>query len=796
MPTLENDNLNGEGGNALKQFQTTTKIKSKSDKEFGLKVVKSITDELKGAHITDRNIRFAKNRQIANGRQSLEEFKAYFAGTNKDGSTKKVEYIKLQFKAIKIVSTAISRMVGRWMQGTEKIVVTAEDSISIKQKQDEYDAAEYYMETKPLQEELTQASGMPVVPQQQFVPEDKDELDSWAKEQQRLPEEIKFEQGVNEVLNASGWFDVIKEKVLTDSAEVGLVGCEVYAQKDGMIMVEWIAPESLLYSKSIYPDFRDTTWRGRVKKFKIIEIREEYPNLSEEEFFAIAQKSNQYSSSGIYGYDNDWNSSSSRPYDDWSVNVIIVYIKTSDSDGYTMKVSKAGTLFVDKTDKQPTNGNKSYIKKDKYCIYKGVYVQDTEILLEWAIQKNMIRPQSPTEIGDCEFPISLYMYNMYNMRNLAIPEKVEEPVDALILTRLKIQQLISTMSPAGNAYDVDALRELDLGEGIMSPLKLSTLHKQTGNFYFSSKDAEGNRIEFPIKPLQNSEGLTQLQGLIAIYNHHLDVFRQEIGENENAEGQSAKPRVSTDNYQASLSTSYNAVDYMQRAYLYLLEDVSRKVSCLLHDSVSFGAQKYRKIMQQDDVKGRIFNTKHKMLPQESEIAYLDTMINQSMQANPTFVLYADPLKLRRLARENVKLAEIYLRSAQRRALKGQMDQAQSQSKMNSDAQVASANAASEAEMKMKEFEAGLRIKEIGMQGENANKNLIITMFTQLFGKGVSIPKEIAPLASAAIQNMLLPLITQNEEQKQQIIQAMAEQQQQAQQPQEAPQEGMEQQPMM
>lgn len=774
------ENIGSSGNNALKEFQTTNKIKSKSDKEFGKRVIQNITQELNGSYLRERNERFAINRRLANGKSNLDEFKKYFSPKGK------VKYIHLRFKAVKIVSTAISRMVGRWMQGTEKISVKAVDPISIQKKQSEKEDIEYTMDNKPMLDELTQASGVPLVSQDQFIPQDKDELDMWA-EQQHLPEEIKFEKGTNQVLKDNGWFDIIKEKVLTDAAEVGLIACEVTAKADGVIYVEWIKPESTFYSHSEYPDFRDTTYRGREKFYKIIELREEYPDLGEEQLYTISKRSSQYSQSNLTAYDSTWENSSDRPYDDWSVPVIIVYLKTSDSEISRMSVTKAGTLMVDKKATIPTEkGNNTYIKKDKYNIYKGVYVRDTEIILEWELQKNMIRSQDPQELGDCEFPLCLYMYNMHNMRNIAVPEKVEEPIDAIILTRLKIQQIVASMRPPGNAYDISTLQEINLGEGKMSVLQLKEHQNQTGDWYFSSLNEAGDRIEFPIRPQQNTEGLSQLQALIQVSNYQMDVFRSELGENENSEGQTAKPRVSAENYNTSLEVSYNNTDYMQRAYLYLMEDAGKKVGCLLKDSVEYGGKKYRKIMGEEDVKGRIFSAQAEMLPSEAEIGKVEAMVNQALQVNPAFILYCDPMLVTRIAKDNSKLASVYFRNAQKRALKGQMEQAESQSRMNSEAQTASAKSAAEGQAKLKQMEFDLAMQKLKVEGENQNKNLILTMFTQLWGKGVSVPTELIPLTSVAIQNMMIPLVADNEAQKQQIMEQMAAQQQQAQQAQEVP----------
>jgi hypothetical protein len=161
---------------------------------------------------------------------------------------------------------------------------------------------------------------------------------------------------------------------------------------------------------------------------------------------------------------------------------------------------------------------------------------------------------------------------------------------------------------------------------------------------FSGKDAAGDPVAFPVTPLANAQGFQQLQGLITTYNFYQQVLRDEVGINENAEGQTPKARVTTDNYQASMQVSYNATDYMYNAYLYLMEDAGKKVGCLLWQSVFFGAKAYRKLLKQQDVKDRVFKTRAKMLPTEEQQQYLDAMVNQAMVANPTLIQYLDPFK--------------------------------------------------------------------------------------------------------------------------------------------------------
>ena len=70
------------------------------------------------------------------------------------------------------------------------------------------------------------------------------------------------------------------------------------------------------------------------------------------------------------------------------------------------------------------------------------------------------------------------------------------------------------------------------------------------------------------------------------------------------------------------------------------------------------------------------------------------------------------------------------------------------------------------------------------------------MVTSLLGKGVPVPSTLMPLVNATVENLMIPLLAQNEEQKNQIIQAMqqAQQQQQPMQTQAEPNQNIQQPP--
>ena len=759
-------NSNGE---ALKKFQITTDVSSKKDYMYGKNVAQSIYSTIYGnqTYFWLRNNRFRKNRQIANGKIDMSVF------MDRLEMNSKANFVNINWKSIIIGNTIVARLVGSWMSRKEKVTVVATDSASAMLKKDAADEAEFVYQNKEILSQLQEESGVQIIPQDQFVAEDKDELDQWISEFNHLPEEIQYSIGCNNVLEANGWNDVLKQRLLHDSAEVGLVCTYTWMDEEGEVHVQWIRPENAIYSYSDFPDFRDTTYRGHILSMKISEIRARYGKasggtLSEEDIFMLAQSCKEYQLTDKIKWMQDWNVSWLRPYDEWNIDLMKFEIRTLDSDGYTVtKTKKNGSTIIRKGKPEKIDENQEYLEEKKWNIYEGVYCPVTQKMIHWGVKKNMIRPQDPKEIGNAEFSYSFYMYDPYDMRNVAVPEKIEEPIEQMILARLKIQQMVAKMVPAGASIDVDALQELDLGLGdSVKPLEVQKIWEQTGKLYYRGRDAEGNRIPVPITELANTGFAPQLQALIQLYQFHYQVLKDELGEDPNLMNQAAQPRVAASNIEASRVLANNATEYMYDAYIYVMEESCKKIACLLNKSVTYGAKKYRDLLKQEDVKDRNFVATVRMLPTEVEIANLQAMMNNSIASNPQLIIYLDPFKAMRIAKENVSLAELYFRQAQKRYIKTEQEKAQANSEQNAEIQQASMQAKSQGDAVLLEKTNFGKEKQIVLQG----------MF-DLAKANIPVPVELQQLISDMLQNVEVPIAVQNQ-QRQQALEQQAQQEQQ------------------
>ena len=774
----------------LKTFQLDKlTIKEKSDWNYGKRLAQYIDSTIRGgisSYFWVRNARWRTNRGYANGRVPMSKFQDLLEFNGK------VNYLNINWQSINIVNRVISGLVGRWMGRSEKIRVTATDSLSTKQKQEEFENLEFILENRELLEKLQAESGVQILPQGEQIPEDKEELKLWQSQFQRLPEEIQYELGCNDVLAANGWFDTLKEKMLHDSAETGFVATYTWMDDNGVIHVEWLKPENCFYSYSNYPDFRDTTWRGVIRTYKISELRRKYGTefggkINEEELWKMAQFSKEFQLYDNITWLTEWNVTFLRPYDEWNIDVLEFELKTVDSDDYTVVTTKKNkSTLVKKGRPEKPSENEKIISDTKWNIYRGVFCRPTNTMLEWGIKKNMIRPQDPKEIGNAEFSYTFYMVQNYDMTSLAVPEKIQEPVDQMIIARLKMQQLVAKMRPTGAAVNWDALQNIDYGLGDANKgIDVKKLYDQTGDIYYRGRDAEGNPVPVPITELSNSGFLSQLQGLILLYDKHYQILKDELGEDPNLISSALQPRVAVSNINTAEQVAQFATDYFYWAYTNCMADTAKKVASLLKTSVQYGSSVYREILKSDDVAGRIFNSRIQMLPDQYELSRFDAMLQQAMASSPDLVLFLDPFQIMRVAKEDVKLAEALFRRAQKKMIIYNQNKLAQNQEMTIQGQIQAAQVSEQEKRATKEQEGLMDIKRAQMTAEAQNRTAVLQMATAAYLKsmetGMPIPAEIKPLVQAVMENVGLAAIVSTEEQKQAIaaqMQAAAAQQEQ------------------
>lgn len=741
--------------------------KLKKDNSEGLKISKFIESAFNGQYYNKRNKKFQKNRMFSRGRQPMTEFLDML---NVDG---KEAFVNLDMKAPAIAPKFMQVILGGFMKRQEVAKATAVDPVSVERKKYDKDEAEFRMNFGDEVKQIEEQSGVKLMADGKFTPEDYEELELYFGMEYQLPEEILFEKGIDYVTYANSW-DVIKRKILEDLLETGLAATKTCVAGNGSITVRRVVPENLIYSYSHYDDFRDMSFVGEVISMKIIDIRNNYPNLEEDMIFKIAKKAKQFNSA--VKWEERYRYSLDRPYDDWTVDVIDFEIKSIDTLMYQSKINKFGNLIVEKKEKEPQRlgENKEIIKKDMYVLYKGVYVMNSDIMLEWGLAKNMIKPNGPKSVSDVHFSYSVYMYENLDLMNMAIPERMETSIRQMTLAHLKIQQLIAKLRPSGLIIDIDSLSDISLGQGKnISPLEIQKIYDQTGNIYYRRKTDDGDNVNgVPIAEAPNSSSIGQIQELVTVYNHYLDRLRDEIGVNEYREGATINPKMGLGVQQAQIAASNNATDFIYDAYLSIYQQTSTKIAMLLYDTVSYGAQQYKDYLSSESIKGRLFDVKIEVLPDDKERQFVEAMIQTALSAG--MIEFEDAFRVRSI--KNTKLAEMYLSKAKKKKQKEDTERAQMNSQMNAQSQQQSIAAKAQADAQIQQMDAQGKLAivqtEMKMKQELAEQQFVQNALMKSFELGKPLTEEL--------QNMVMSYF-QKKQMEEQAMQQQAMQEQMAQQ---------------
>jgi hypothetical protein len=745
--------------NALLNFHSASPEKKRT-MEFGLKIAQHIEKHWKSEYYTDRNKRIEKNIKFATGKQPMQEYLSQMSLDGKD------VYINIDTTPPPIAPKFVEVIIGSLMKREEKPRVSAVDPLSLQQKFNDKSDSKFLMENMDFVKELEGQLNTKLVDENQFIPEDNDDLNLYYELEHRIPEEIFFEQGIQYVWDSNST-NVIKRRVIFDVVTAGYAGTRTIMDEQGKIKLKRCIPQNLIYSFSEYDDFRDASFIGEVQPMKISEIRVLYPDLDEEKLFQISQKAKNRQS--ISRWDERWRSAETRPYDELAVDILMFELKTIDNLLYQVKKTANGSVAVDKKERMPERlgENKEMIDKSIFVIYQGAYVIDSNIMIEWKKQKNMIKPSMPERMAEAYFSYSLYMPDNYELKNLPMIQRMETSIRQMTLTHLKIQQLVAKMRPSGLMIDINNLRNISLGEGkTVEPLELQKIYDQTGNMYYSGQDEEGNRQGPPIQELTNSGSVAQLQELINIFNYYLSRLREETGINELRDGAGVNPRLGNKQMQAGIAASNNATDFIYDSYINIIENTMMKCGILLTDAVKYKVKEYSNLIKVP-VDNRYFDIKVEMMPDDDYRQFLEQMVQSALSGGA--IDFETAFNIRNI--KNVKLGELYLARATKKKQKESQQQAQQNAQMNAQSQQESLQLKAQADMQLEQMQGEYKVGAVKVEQEMRGDNDMQTFVMGILQKSFEMDKPLTP----ELQN-IVNMYFQKEQQKQLALQQQAEQQ--------------------
>jgi hypothetical protein len=391
-------------------------------------------------------------------------------------------------------------------------------------------------------------------------------------------------------------------------------------------------------------------------------------------------------------------------------------------------------------------GNFERVEKRIDVWYEGVMVMGTNIILQWKMMENMVRPNSSNQYALPNYVACaprMYKGNIESLVRRMIPF-----ADLIQMTHLKIQQVVSRVVPDGVFIDADGLNEVDLGTGnAYNPEDALRLYFQTGSVVGRSytQDGEFNNAKVPITQLTSNSGANKMQMLIGNYNHYLDMIRQVTGLNEARDGSMPDPNSLVGVQKLAALNSNTATRHILQSSLYITKTIAEALSIRTADILEYADFKNEFAMQIgkynvsiiEEIKNLYlhdFGIFIEMSPDEEQKAMLEQNIQVALSKGG--IDLEDAIDIREI--KNIKMANQLLKVKRKQKQKQEQQQKaqemQMQQQNNMQSQQAAAQMAmqkiqmeTQSKMQVKQAEIGFEIEKL--KNEAALKEqLMLTEF--------------------------------------------------------------------
>lgn len=557
----------------------------KKSKAYGLAVGQAIQKSFfngDGSYYSERNKLFKENREFANGKQDKQ---VYLDLLGIDG---KQSFMNLDNRPRPIALKFADIMVNKIMEKTEITECTGLSQEINKRKAEKKSDAAFRMKEKEFIQGIQDQSGMKFEEDDAFTPESEEELDLWAELNDKEHEELLMEDAIFFV-NANNEQESIKREIANDLVSTGMGWERNYFDGNNRIKLQRIKPEYMVYGSTQTLDFRNIPYVGHLERISIVTFRSLFPDVSEKEIYAAARSHcNSYgNASHLQDYTYEYDNAHSRPYDGFLIDVLFFEYRVTKYFNAVVSVDKRGNKTYDRVKDGfvPKAGDKKLVKRPLPTIYAGAWVVGSELLPEWGEMPNLLRSNEDKE--DVRFSYSGYILNNDGSMMPKSPvDSMKSSIIQMDIAVLKIQQHMMNAAPDGARIDLDAIVDMDLGQGIgkVTAMKLREIRLQTGDEYFSSSKASGEKGLPAISDAVHSMG-DKLGQFMTTYEWELNNIRAYIGYNDATDGSSIGDRTGKGVQDTQISITNTATGHIYSGYTTIKINNDKGIALRLWDTL-------------------------------------------------------------------------------------------------------------------------------------------------------------------------------------------------------------------
>tara|TARA_R110000765_G_scaffold113432_2_gene205782 strand:+ start:1069 stop:3471 length:2403 start_codon:yes stop_codon:yes gene_type:complete len=724
--------------------------------EYGLEVGQAIAkewfDNSSYNKYLSSNNNFHKLRLYARGEQPTQKYKDELS-INGD-----LSYLNLDWKPVPIIPKFVDIVVNGIAERMYDIKAYSQDPHGVSKRTEYMKSLLGDLQTQSLNELIEKTLGITVNENDKSeIPGSEQELDLHMQLTYKQAVEIAEEQAISVLLEGSR-YELVKKQFYYDLTVLGIGAVKtVFNQSEG-VKVEHVDPANLVYSYTDSPYFEDLYYVGEVKQIPINELVKQFPDLTHENLEEIISKG---------GGNNSRYYSRTEDNDDNKVSVLYFNYKTHMNEVYKMKETKSGgDKAIEKDDSfNPPEEKEGEYNKLKRCIevlFEGAMILGSDKLLKWEMASNMMRPKS--DITKVKMNYAICAPRIYEGRIESLVGRITGFADMIQLTHLKLQQVMSRLTPDGIYLDADGLAEIDLGNGTnYNPQEALNMYFQTGSIIGRSFTADGdqNPGKMPVQEIQSGNGGAKMQSLIQTYNYYLQMIRDVTGLNEAADASKPDKYSLVGVQKLAAANSNTATRHILQAGLYLTSEVCESLSLRISDIIEYspakeafiqkiGAHNVATLEEMTQLHLYDFGIFIELMPDEEEKQLLENNIQAAIAQQG--IDLEDAIDLREI--KSVKLANQLLKIRRKKKLERDQEMQQENIKAQTMANVEAQNATAQMEMQKKQSESQSmqQLEQIKAQYESERMMQETELKKQLMDHEFEIQIRLAKLQSDAMKS--------------------------------------------
>ena len=299
---------------------------------YGLKIAKAVESEWfkkdsGGSRYFSNRDNYHNLRLYARGEQSIKKYKDELS-INGD-----LSYLNLDWKPVPIIPKFVDIVVNGIAERAYGLKAFSVDPIASKKRTDYINGMLNDMFAKDFANKIEQTVGVNTLnnPKEE-IPESEDELNLHMQLNYKQSIELAQEQAIDNIFNLNK-YELLKKRLDYDITVLG-IGCvkNSFNTAEG-IKLDYVDPSDLVYSYTDSPYFDDLYYVGEVRRVSLVELKKQFPELTNEDIEEIEGKGD---GSAMY------NKRGSNSDDKNFVNVLYFEYKTFQNQVYKIKETNSG----------------------------------------------------------------------------------------------------------------------------------------------------------------------------------------------------------------------------------------------------------------------------------------------------------------------------------------------------------------------------------------------------------------------------------------------------------------------